>query len=157
MMMEIALDKEISECATFEDLVATAQSVADQIREFAQEFIDGADNMESGFGHETSTSAELHERGENIEYVADEIESLDFDMPEEDEFDENTVGIALSQELFGIDDPDDLEDEQHTIWTSELIIRRVDFEGDQNDAPVDEDLLEAERQKIRDALCEVDV
>lgn len=85
MMMEAELEKEIDACATFDDLEATAESVAQQIRDFAQEFIDGADNMESGFGHETSTSMELRERGENIEAVADEIEQLEYDEYEVDE------------------------------------------------------------------------
>lgn len=156
MMMEAALEEEIAVCATFEDLEATAQSVADQIREFAQEFIDGADNMESGFGHETSTSAELRERGENIEAVADEIEQLSFDIPEEEDFDEDQVGIDLAQELFGIDDPDELDEDQRIAWTQELQNKRDEFDH-QEITSEDEDLLEAEREKIREQLCEVDV
>ncbi len=100
MMMEIDLEKEIDAIESFDDLESGAESVASQIRDFAQEFIEGADNMESGFGHETSTSAELRERGENIEGVADEIEQLSFDEHEVDEdLDEDEQADAIAAHL----------------------------------------------------------
>lgn len=83
MMMEAEMEKTIATIESHDDLESVATEIAEQIREFAQEFIEGADNMESGFGHETSTSMELRERGENIEAVADEIEQLDFQEFEE--------------------------------------------------------------------------
>ena len=88
MQAEHALEEALS--ANFEstDEVESAMTdFAETVREIAQEMIDGADNIESGFGHETQTSMDLRERGENLESQADEMESLDLEEPPEaDEF-----------------------------------------------------------------------
>lgn len=62
------------------------ETAAQSIRELAEEKTGAADNMESGFGHETEQSAELRDQGDQLEQWADEIGSADIpDFPEEPE------------------------------------------------------------------------
>lgn len=58
------------------------ESAAEQIRDLGQEKADGADNIESGFGHETSQSEELRQLSEDLESWADDVESAAQDLPE---------------------------------------------------------------------------
>lgn len=69
---------------SFEDQIASAEDwdtikqlldeVAEAAREVASEYGESADNMEDGFGHETSASAELREKSDALEGWADELE-----------------------------------------------------------------------------------
>lgn len=74
----------------------SAQDIAEALREYGQTateisemMIENADNMESGFGHSTSTSDELRERGDAWESYAQEVESEADDIegmePEDEE------------------------------------------------------------------------
>lgn len=67
------------------DFTSLAESTAEQMREIGQELADGADNLEEGFGHETSQSAELRERAERINSAADELEQVDIPEPDDHE------------------------------------------------------------------------
>lgn len=75
-----------------EDLKSALEQCAESIREVAQEYTESADNMESGFGHETSSSEEVREKASELESYADDIESnanseVDGYDPAEDEED----------------------------------------------------------------------
>lgn len=60
---------------------------ADEVEGISQEMIESADNMEEGFGHATSTSDELRERGEDLESQASDVRETDFeDVPDRDDF-----------------------------------------------------------------------
>lgn len=98
MGLQSEWENELSACQSVEDLEAARDSIAGQIRDFGQEYVDSADNMESGFGHETYQSQELREKGEAIDSIADEVEQIDVE-----EFDEDEVDV---EDYEGEDDPD---------------------------------------------------
>lgn len=99
MRMEEEIEQTISNIGTHDDLESTAAEIADRIRDFGQGFVDGADNMEEGFGHETSTSSELRERGEEIQGVADSLEYLSFEEFDPDDMDEDDIAEAREEHL----------------------------------------------------------
>lgn len=65
--------------------VSALTDYAEGIRDAASQWNESADEMESGFGHETEQSNEQRERGENAEAVADEIEQGAEQLDEEPE------------------------------------------------------------------------
>jgi hypothetical protein len=68
------------------DFEGLASELAEAIRELAQESEEAADNIESGFGHETFVSEEARERAQILESWADEFEGISFpDYPEAEE------------------------------------------------------------------------
>lgn len=79
MSIQDEIGKSLESCADFDDIRAAREDAASQIRELGQEFTDGAENMESGFGHETYQSQELREKGEALEAVAEELEYMEPD------------------------------------------------------------------------------
>jgi hypothetical protein len=90
-----------------EDVSDALNSAAESIRELANEKTESAENMESGFGHETSASEDLKATAQSLESWADELEQLDipeFDHEiEEIENEEgNTVWkCSCEEEFFG--------------------------------------------------------
>jgi hypothetical protein len=82
--LEEALSSNFDEASEVESALS---DFAESIREIAQEMIDGAENMESGFGHATYASDELRERGENLEQQADDCEQVYLDdRPEQSDY-----------------------------------------------------------------------
>jgi hypothetical protein len=74
------------------DFQTVAEDAASQLREIAEEIQEGADNIESGFGHATSQSEEMAEKAQTLEGICDDLEGLDFEEAperEEEESDEN--------------------------------------------------------------------
>lgn len=59
------------------DMTAWAADAASAARELAEEKEESANNMEEGFGHETSASAELRDVAEQLSAWADELENLE--------------------------------------------------------------------------------
>lgn len=70
---------------TADDAETSASEVAEAIRELASEKEEAADNMEEGFGHETSQSEEIREQAQQLNDWADEVEQAgsEADFPEE--------------------------------------------------------------------------
>lgn len=68
-----------------EDAEAWAADKAQEIRDLAEEKRESAQNMEEGFGHETSQSQELNETADQLEEWADEVENVDLPDEPEDE------------------------------------------------------------------------
>jgi hypothetical protein len=58
-----------------EGLMSALNQAAEDVREVAEEYRESGQNIEDGFGHPTSQSEELQERGEEVDAWADELES----------------------------------------------------------------------------------
>lgn len=89
-----AAESEMASLDSYEigDLEVIGQAAAEGIREAGEMYGEGADNIESGFGHETYVSQELREKAEGCESWADEIEQVDYDeFDEDDEPDEEAL------------------------------------------------------------------
>lgn len=81
-------EDELNSAETIDEVEAAAESIADQIEAFGQEFIDSAENMEEGFGHATYKSDELRERGDTIMQGAEDVRQAEMPEPvDEDDFD----------------------------------------------------------------------
>jgi len=104
------------------DIGSILNECAEQVREVSEQYGESADNMEEGFGHETSSSQEIREKADELESFADELESAGDDID-------------------GMDDPDD--------EASDIM---ADFEGDTDEdgKPVDDDEAEEFVQSVRD-------
>jgi hypothetical protein len=116
--------------ASHEDLQGIAEQLAEQVRELASELEESADNIESGFGHETQQSEELRERAEAIEGYADELEQVDIDEWSDDDWKEDNP----------LEDYEGDEDSQIEDLTQAR-----------------ESHLEEQRQKVQDALDAVEL
>lgn len=129
--MQEGFEQELAACATIDDVQATAESIASEVESFGQEFIEGADNMESGFGHETEQSMDLRQKGEDIEQAAAEIRDVDID-----DFDEDAVREELTTDF-----PEEAEDED---WLKSEIAQRL------------EEAVEEARNRVQEKIDEVD-
>jgi hypothetical protein len=103
MQMEEGFGKQIADTDSYTEdgeFSGLAQDIASEIRSFGEEFTESAENMESGFGHETEQSTELRERGDRIIEAADEIEGMDFDpSPEKGDEDEDETDEQFEERL----------------------------------------------------------
>lgn len=73
--------------ASVEDAESVRDDVATSIRELAEEKEQAADNLEEGFGHETSQSEEIRDEADQLNNWADEIEGADIPEIEVEEVD----------------------------------------------------------------------
>jgi hypothetical protein len=73
----------VSSAESPDDVQSALEEAASEIESLAQEKSDSADNIEEGFGHETSMSEELRQTAEDLEGWAQEIQSAD--VPELDD------------------------------------------------------------------------
>lgn len=82
------------------DVIGCAEQAAEGLRELAGELQEGADNIESGFGHTTSQSEEMAEKAQELESLADTIESAvdDSEWPDEDALTDEDVTEHLNNE-----------------------------------------------------------
>lgn len=142
MMIQQNAEEQIAALTEFDDtgdLEALASDIACEVREMADELRESADNIESGFGHPTQQSEELAERADNIEGQADEIESCDFeDAPDEEEIEEKV------DDILGYDpdvDPDPPTGADIREARTEVL----------------EDWREDQRQRLNDAVSEIDI
>lgn len=118
-----------------DEVLSVLSDFAEEIRGLAEESQEAADNVEEGFGHETSTSQEAAERADALNGWADEIENLDVpDLPEpEDEDCDACSGVGTtphpdSEEPILCDEcegngtitSDDPSDEQMDEWRNEV-------------------------------------
>ena len=100
-------DLDTSSVESADDLGSMASEFAEVVRGVAEEYRESASNMEDGFGHETTMSADLNERADALESWADEIEALDFDeAPDADEYNLNEEGEEFDEERHGDTAPD---------------------------------------------------
>lgn len=144
-----------------EDLTGIAESVADEIREMAEELRESAQNIEDGFGHATSTSDELNERGDAMEGYADEIADCDFDDPPEfEDFEDNweTCVVCNGEGEIVVDEDEDGNEERETCEEcgGSGEVKDDDANRDAFNEALD-DWREDQRQKLSDAVNEADV
>jgi hypothetical protein len=69
---------------SLDDLIQVRDEATEAIREIAELIQEKVDNMVDGFGHETSASDELAERGQLYEDWAGEVEGVDLDEQDEE-------------------------------------------------------------------------
>lgn len=116
--------------ATLGDIAEIVRDYAAGVREAGEGYTESADNMESGFGHETQMSEEIREKAQACESAADEIESM-------------------ADDIEGMDDPEDEASEYKGEFQGEV---------DDDDEPVDADefatFVEEKREERRDAAIE---
>lgn len=81
---EEAIDKWEKDPGDAESLTSILEECAGSIREVAEEFRESAQAIEDGFQHETEMSAEMNDKGENLDSAADELESTQIEDFEEE-------------------------------------------------------------------------
>lgn len=123
---------QLEEAQSQDDLQAAASFAADQVREWASEMTESAENIESGFEHPTQQSEALQDKAQELESVADEIESVDIE-----------------------DEPEDITtcEDCDTELQDGLVCQECNHE---HEDPTDA-WLEEQRQKIQDAVDEIDI
>ncbi len=65
--------KEFHKATNADDVVSALESAEEEAREVAGEYNESADNIEEGFGHETSMSEEIRGKGDSCETWADAL------------------------------------------------------------------------------------
>ena len=76
-------------------LRGAAEDAGSEVRAAGEAYRESADNIESGFGHETEQSQEFAQKADNLESKADEIESCISDL---EAFDEEGVKIGKGED-----------------------------------------------------------
>jgi hypothetical protein len=105
------------------DIEAELQSFAEAVRSVGEEYTESADNIESGFGHETFQSTELRERGEALDSWADDLENWEFTGDEEP--DEETYEPE--------NEDDDTFEDAHQAWLDNV---QQEASGEVDNCPV---------------------
>lgn len=129
-------ERAVHDAQSPDDFKSAQDDAASEIRDIATEKTDGADNIESGFGHETQMSQELRELADLLEGWADEVEGYEPETPEpsETECDEcNGEGVEESSEGDGVEieceecggsgtyTPDEPTEDQIDEWRDETL------------------------------------
>ena len=68
---------------TFDKFVEIRDNLEEQIQEVVAMYEESADNIEDGFGHETSQSDELRECAFEVDSFADDVASIEIEEPED--------------------------------------------------------------------------
>lgn len=88
-------NEELSSVESADDAQQVVDGAKDSIMELVEEKREAAQNIEDGFGHETSQSSELSELAESLESWADEADSIEIeDAPDEDQEEEITCEVC---------------------------------------------------------------
>lgn len=149
---------QIADARSVEDLQSIAESLAGEVRDLAQELVDGADAMVEGFGHDTYQSDELRERGETLESQAEELESVDlneYDGSLDDDFDEEAERDDIVKELLSYHTELDEDELDEAEIESRLRQRQEELERDTEES--EERHLDEQREKVQEKLDECDV
>ena len=75
------------------DLLNSLQEAAEAVRGVSEEYREGAQNIEDGFGHETSQSEEMAQKAEALEEYATRLEEVTIDNADEYDELENEAGV----------------------------------------------------------------
>jgi hypothetical protein len=119
-------DFDTSGYTTKDEFVSALDDFATIVEEVGQEYIDSADNMEDGFGHETAMSTDLRDKGEALNDQADDIRNGVDDIDDEpDHCDLHDTNIIFSGEEPDDDEAEDVEgecdcQERFDQWIDEL-------------------------------------
>jgi hypothetical protein len=91
-------------------------ALAEGLGEAVESYNESADNIEDGFGHETSMSAELREKAESVESAASDIESA---ADELEEFDEDAATDEAEGEIDEVDE-DEIRADVENDWGDQI-------------------------------------
>jgi hypothetical protein len=130
----------VSSAESQEDVQMALQDAQSAIEEIAQEKKDGAQNIEDGFGHETSTSQDLMQQGEDLESWANEIGYLD--VPNYPEAESQTCDVCGGQGATD-DKPEEL-------------CEKCEGNGFYTPEQPTEEQLEEWRSEVQDACSQID-
>lgn len=92
---ETSIPGEATEASDYESVL---ESAADEIEGLAEEKEEAATNIEEGFGHETSSSADRREEAESLRDWAEELRGVSFDDPPEEPEDDEDEGAVETYE-----------------------------------------------------------
>lgn len=120
-----AMEDASENLGTLDEIKDAIQQLAESAREVVDEYREAAEH----FGGQ----GENAERADELEGWVEELEQFEPEDPEEPEFDEDTVGNELAQEMFGIDTPDELDDEQRLDWQGALQEKRDEWDNEHGD------------------------
>lgn len=137
----------ISDASDMDTVQEALNNAASAVRDIASEKEESAQNIEQGFGHETSTSQELADVAEQLNSWADEIEGADipeFPEPEESE----------CEDCGGTGEVDGEDAEGNEI--SDATCETCDGTGQHTPDEPTEDQIEEWRSEVQDALTIVD-
>jgi hypothetical protein len=116
---------------TLGELAEIVRDYANGVREAAESYGESADNIEDGFGHETTQSQEIREKADECESAADTLDSL-------------------ADDIEGMDDPEAPDEE----FLDEYEGSKYDESGQPTDPEDFADWLEEKREERREAATE---
>jgi hypothetical protein len=118
-----------------EEVAGAVSEVVDEYREAAEQFGGGGPNAE---------------RADELEGWQSDLESFDPNV-DDAEWDEDRVGMELAQEMFGVDNPADLDGDDRTDWLGRLQEKRDEWEEGEGKELAAE-ALDAVRGEAEDVL-----
>lgn len=121
----------LPEDVTLADIAQIVRDYAESVRELGEMKRESAENLESGFGHETYQSAELHEAADNCDSMADELDST-------------------ADDIESMDDPDADDDDFLEEWHDQRSVH----EGDEEFRAYVDEIRAARRQEAIDRATE---
>jgi hypothetical protein len=102
MQIQMGANRDLENATDFDAVKDAAQTAAVELRSMGYELIEGADNIESGFGHETEQSNDMRERGEALIEIADYLETMDSgEEPEREECESDAEYMDRYDEAMG--------------------------------------------------------
>lgn len=130
---------DFSTCESVEDFEGVMESLTEEAKSLAEEKQESATNIEDGFGHETSVSAELTEVAEALEEWAENMEGVDF--PEYPEPEAETCDECGGTGM--VDNPDYDPDDEESDAPDEITCDECSGEGEViPDDPTEEQIEE---------------
>ena len=113
------IEDEIADAPADDGLAGIADDIASRLRELGDECQSNLDNMPEGL-QQGSSGELLQERVSAMEQAADEIESLEFDEPNGDDFDLPEQEEGESDEKYAERREEAIEHETQAYWESKL-------------------------------------
>lgn len=139
-------DQAVDAAESTDDIQSALDDAAASIEELAGEKREGADNIESGFGHPTSQSEELAEMADNLEQWSSDVSSADIpEMTQCENCDDGQVDCDNCQGTGTItaDDPADEDQDCEECDGGQLNCDTCDGTGED---------IEAWRDQVRDEV-----
>lgn len=125
--------EKLSNWEDVEGLASQIEDAANTVREVGEEYEESAESMESGFGHETSTSEEVRERGGEVTQYADDLDNMKDSV-------ESVTREEVDPDEFPLSDYDEDEGERQTA-------------EDEAQEVLNETFLDEVRDLADDAMC----
>lgn len=119
MAAQEALSDDLGAAGTVEEIQAACEACAESFRDLGQEYEESADAMPENFQYTDQTEG-MREMAQSLETQADELDNLDFDLPndwDEEEPEEPSIADYESDEDYS-EAMDQHDDDMHT-WLSD--------------------------------------